>query len=111
MEWYAILALVLGIPLIIFPVAIVLYLNVGGVYQMLHNGQEVPVCLDRRLKILISILLTPLAAVIIVPFLIALTFVALPLLSISVPLIITLDLIYTLRCIVIRQRSLNPSHR
>ena len=33
MEWYLILVLILGIPLILFPAAYVWYLNIGGIYQ------------------------------------------------------------------------------
>jgi hypothetical protein len=36
MEWWAILALVLGIPLILLPVALVWYLNISGIYQVIR---------------------------------------------------------------------------
>ena len=37
MEWWAILALVLGIPLILLPVALVWYLNISGIYQVIRS--------------------------------------------------------------------------
>jgi len=40
MEWYIILALVLGIPIILFPVAFVWYLNVSGLYQVIRDIRQ-----------------------------------------------------------------------
>jgi len=40
MEWYVILALVLGIPIIIFPAAFVWYLNVSGLYQVMRDMRQ-----------------------------------------------------------------------
>lgn len=39
MEWQAILALVLVIPLILVPVAFIWYLNVGGLYVAIKEGR------------------------------------------------------------------------
>ena len=39
MEWPVILALVLGIPIILFPAAYVWYLNLGGVYAAIKNAR------------------------------------------------------------------------
>jgi hypothetical protein len=36
MEWWVVLALVLGIPLILLPVALVWYLNISGIYQVIR---------------------------------------------------------------------------
>lgn len=40
MEWYVILVLVLGIPVILFPAAYVWYLNIGGVYGLIKEARE-----------------------------------------------------------------------
>ena len=40
MEWQVILALVLGIPVILFPSAYVWYLNIGGIYAAVRKAQE-----------------------------------------------------------------------
>jgi hypothetical protein len=40
MEWYIILALVLGIPLILLPVAFVWYLNISGLYQVIRSARQ-----------------------------------------------------------------------
>lgn len=40
MEWYVILALVLGIPSILFPVAFIWYLNVSGLYQVIRDIRQ-----------------------------------------------------------------------
>jgi len=39
MEWYVILILVLGIPVILFPAAYVWYLNVGGIYAAIKEAR------------------------------------------------------------------------
>jgi heme exporter protein D len=41
MEWYFVLiAVVLGVPIILFPVALVWYLNVSGLYQVLRDVRQ-----------------------------------------------------------------------
>ncbi len=40
MEWYIILALVLGIPIALLPVAFVWYLNVSGLYQVIRDMRQ-----------------------------------------------------------------------
>ena len=39
MEWQVILALVLGIPIALFPVAFVWYLNLGGIYAIIRERE------------------------------------------------------------------------
>jgi len=39
MEWPVILALVLGIPIILFPAAYVWYLNLGGAYAAIKKAR------------------------------------------------------------------------
>jgi hypothetical protein len=40
MEWQIIVALVIGIPIILFPLAYVWYLNIGGIYAALKKTRE-----------------------------------------------------------------------
>ena len=40
MEWQIIVALVVAIPIILFPAAFVWYLNVGGVYAAIKEARE-----------------------------------------------------------------------
>ncbi|MCK4724121.1 MAG: hypothetical protein KAT75_12490 [Dehalococcoidia bacterium] len=40
MQWEFIVALVLGIPVILFPVALVWYLNIGGLYALIKEARE-----------------------------------------------------------------------
>jgi len=38
-EWY-VMVLVLGVPLILLPVALVWYLNVGGIYSLIKETRQ-----------------------------------------------------------------------
>ena len=40
MEWQIILALVLAVPIILFPVAFVWYLNIGGIYAAIREARQ-----------------------------------------------------------------------
>ena len=40
MEWQFILALVLGIPIILFPVALIWYMNISGLYQVMREARQ-----------------------------------------------------------------------
>lgn len=40
MEWQFIVALVIAIPIILFPAAFVWYLNVGGIYAAIKEARE-----------------------------------------------------------------------
>lgn len=39
MEWQVVLALVLGIPIVLFPAAYVWYLNIGGILAAVRKEQ------------------------------------------------------------------------
>ena len=39
MEWQIIVALVVAIPIILFPVAFVWYLNIGGIYAAIKEAR------------------------------------------------------------------------
>ena len=40
MQWQFIIALVVAIPVILFPAALIWYLNVGGVYQAIQAARQ-----------------------------------------------------------------------
>ena len=40
MEWQIILALVIGIPIILLPVAFIWYINVSGLYQVMRDARQ-----------------------------------------------------------------------
>jgi len=40
MEWQIILALVLAIPIILFPAAFIWYMNIGGIYAAIKEARE-----------------------------------------------------------------------
>jgi len=40
MEWQFIVALVVAIPIILFPAAFVWYLNIGGIFQRVREAAE-----------------------------------------------------------------------
>ena len=40
MEWQLIVALVIAIPIILFPAAYVWYLNIGGIYAAVKEARE-----------------------------------------------------------------------
>lgn len=39
MEWQVIVALVIAVPVILFPVALVWYINIGGIYKAIKKAQ------------------------------------------------------------------------
>ncbi|MFC1967649.1 hypothetical protein ACFLV2_03335 [Chloroflexota bacterium] len=40
MQWQTIVALVIAIPIILFPVAFIWYLNIGGIYSLVKEARE-----------------------------------------------------------------------
>ncbi|GAF78187.1 unnamed protein product, partial [marine sediment metagenome] len=40
MEWVLIVVLVVAVPIILFPVAYLWYLNIGGIYAAIKQAQE-----------------------------------------------------------------------
>ncbi len=40
MEWQIILALVLAIPVMLIPVALIWYINIGGIYLAIQEARE-----------------------------------------------------------------------
>jgi hypothetical protein len=39
MEWYFILALIIAVPVILFPAAFIWYLNIGGIYAAMKEAR------------------------------------------------------------------------
>jgi hypothetical protein len=39
MEWQVIVAIIVAIPVILFPVALVWYLNIGGIYAAVRDAR------------------------------------------------------------------------
>jgi hypothetical protein len=54
MEWYIILALAIGIFVILFPIAYVWYLNMGGVYSAIQKAREKRVISEEEVKAVTS---------------------------------------------------------
>ena len=48
MQWEFIVALVLAIPVILFPVAYIWYINVGGIYGAIKEARERRAALKRE---------------------------------------------------------------
>lgn len=40
MEWQFIVALVIATPIILFPVALIWYLNIGGIYALVRDARK-----------------------------------------------------------------------
>lgn len=50
MEWGFIVALVLAIPIILFPVAFVWYLNIGGIYAAVKEARKRRATREERIR-------------------------------------------------------------
>lgn len=50
MEWWMILLLVLVIPIIIIPVALIWYINVSGIYTVIRETQKRRAAQKKRLR-------------------------------------------------------------
>jgi len=50
MEWQIIVALVVAIPVILFPVAFVWFLNIGGIYRAIKEARARRVTRTRGVK-------------------------------------------------------------
>jgi hypothetical protein len=54
MQWQFIVALVVAIPVILFPVAFLWYLNVGGLYTAVHEAQKRKAARREETKVLLE---------------------------------------------------------
>ena len=50
MQWELVVALVIAIPIILFPAAFVWYLNVGGIYAAIKEASKRRAALQERMK-------------------------------------------------------------
>ena len=50
MEWQVILALVLAIPIMLIPVALIWYINLGGIYAAIKEARERRVAHEKGVK-------------------------------------------------------------
>ena len=50
MEWWIILALVLAIPVILVPVALVWYFNASGIFTVIRETRKRRIARERRLR-------------------------------------------------------------
>ena len=50
MEWQFIVALVIAIPIILFPVAFIWYLNIGGIYAAIKEARARRVAHEKGAK-------------------------------------------------------------
>jgi hypothetical protein len=95
-EWYLVLALLLGVSLIMLPVIFVLFLNIGGIYQMMRTAEIKGSLLRRRSKVVISIMLAPFTLLVAIPVLLAILCVSLPMILIFIPVVMTISMSHSL---------------
>ena len=50
MEWQIILALVLGIPVILIPAALIWYFNASGIFTVIRETRKRRIARDRRMR-------------------------------------------------------------
>jgi len=51
MQWEFILALIIVIPIILFPAAFVWYTNIGGIYTAIRNAWKKRAALRKRVEV------------------------------------------------------------
>jgi len=51
MEWQFIVALVIAIPIILFPAAFVWYLNIGGIYALIKEARAKKAAREKETKV------------------------------------------------------------
>jgi hypothetical protein len=55
MEWQIVVALVIAIPIILFPVVFVWYLNMGGIYAAIKDARARRVARKKRASELVEV--------------------------------------------------------
>ena len=55
MDWQIIVALVLAIPVILFPVALVWYLNIGGIYAAVKQARARRAVREKGKKVAVEV--------------------------------------------------------
>ena len=54
MEWQVIVALVIAVPVILFPAAFIWYLNVGGIYTAVKKARERKVVQEKGAEVKVT---------------------------------------------------------
>lgn len=54
MQWEFMIALVLAIPIILFPVAFLWYLNIGGIYAAIREARKRRVAREQRARAVVE---------------------------------------------------------
>ena len=54
MEWQIMVALVLAIPIILFPVAFVWYLDIGGIYTAVKEARGARVAREKGIRVAVK---------------------------------------------------------
>ena len=55
MEWELVIALVIAIPIILFPAAYVWYLNIGGIYTAIKEAKARKAAREKKTKAIVDI--------------------------------------------------------
>ena len=50
MEWYVILALVLVVPILLIPAALIWYINASGIYTVIRETQKRRIARNRAIR-------------------------------------------------------------
>jgi hypothetical protein len=54
MEWQIIIALIVAIPVILFPAAFIWYLNVGGIYNAIKEARARRVAREKEARVKVA---------------------------------------------------------
>ena len=54
MQWEFVVALVLAVPLVLFPVALIWYLNIGGIYSVIQRARSKGTAPERGAKTVVT---------------------------------------------------------
>ena len=54
MEWQIVIALIIAVPVILFPAAFVWYLNVGGIYTAIKEARARKVAREKNEKVKVA---------------------------------------------------------
>ena len=55
MQWEFVVALVIAIPIILFPAAFIWYLNIGGIYAAIKEAQVRRIARENRMRALAEV--------------------------------------------------------
>jgi len=55
MQWEFIIALVIGIPIILFPAAFVWYINIGGIFVLMKERRTRRAAREKRLEVAVKV--------------------------------------------------------